>query len=156
MLRFITITLALLAVLAVDGAFAFQKCVRLSDSPNTGDSTNSGNAFNSAFYQVDCSKPVQCAVVLGDVNAGNITFSLLGKAVLSGDTWPAGSSYVTLISRTVTSSGRYMLQLSPTQNANSSSTYGLLNSIQLNVASDNADSCKVDAYLIYQTPEQAQ
>lgn len=155
MFRFLaTLIFALLCLIQVDGAFAFQKAVRLADTPNTGDSTNSGNAYQTEFYLVDCASPVQACVVLTGIGAGTVTFSLVGKVRISGDTWPAGSGTVTLVSRSVTQDGRYMLQVSPGQHDNASNTDGLLNDVALSVTSDNADSLKVNSYMIYQFPEQ--
>lgn len=153
---FKTVAILIFSALLAFGSgsvFAFQKTVRPANTTGL-DSVNSGSGFGSAFYTVDTSKPVQAAFVLSGVDAGTLTISLVGYAGFSGDTWAGAGSYVTLISRgSITSSGRYMLQLSPGANANSSTTYGLLNKVALVVSSDNADSCAVDAYLIYHTPD---
>ncbi len=108
-----------------------------------------------AERRVDTSKPVQLVVLLGTVT-GNITIGIAGYCVSTGtsDSWPLGAEtlVICLQRASITSSGRYYLQLSPAVAINSSTLGGILPIIRPFVATDDATDTNFDAWLVYYTP----
>ena len=143
----------LITLLVTLAAYADKpRIVRLATSTADSVQIDADTTWWSSARKVDTSKPVQLVVLLGTVT-GNITIGLAGYCVSESgsDSWPLGAeSLVTVLQRaSITSGGRYMLQVTPSVAINSTTLGGLLRILRPFVATDSATDTNFDAWLVY-------
>lgn len=115
----------------------------------TAVAVNDSTPFASDWEKPSLSSPVVAVFLLGSTS-GNITISIVGKSTPPDDTWPL-PSFVSLTSRTLSSGGRYYLQISPSTHVNSSTGGGMMSNVRIEVTAASGATTTIEgAYLEYE------